>query len=66
MKVLVTIQETKIIERVYEVDGVTTLENAAKCAERCAKHLFQPNAYMRQEVPHTPNYAVTKYEVMEE
>ena len=65
MKVLVTIQETKVIERTYEVNGVNSLEMAAKCADRCAKNLFQPNAYMRREVPLKPTYRLDRYEVIE-
>ena len=65
MKIRVTIQETRVIDRVYEVSGVNSLDAAAKCAERCAKHQFQPNTYLRQEVPHTPTHRLEKYEIVE-
>ena len=62
MKVRVQIIETKKIVRTYEVDGVNSLEAAAKCAERCARRQFQPNTYMRQEVPYAPT--IGSYEVV--
>ena len=65
MKVRVTIQEVKIIERTYEVDGVNTLETAKKCAERCARKQFQPNTYMMREVPKPPTYQTTVCEIVE-
>ena len=64
MKVRVTVTETKVIERTYEVDGVNTLEAAAKCAQRCATRKFQPNTYLYREVPQSPTYDVVKYEVV--
>ena len=64
MKVRVTVTETKVIERTYEVDGVNTLEAAAKCAQRCATRRFQPNTYLYREVPQSPTYDVVKYEVV--
>ncbi len=65
MKVLVKVIETRIIERTYEVDGVNTLENAAKCAERCYSKQFQPNTYMRQEIPYPPSVSIGSYEIIE-
>lgn len=64
MRVRVTITETKTIERTYEIDGVNSLETAAKCAERCAKRQYQPNAYLYREIPQAPQYNVTGYEVV--
>lgn len=65
MKVRVQIVETRQIVRTYEVDGVNTLEAAAKCAERCARRQFQPNTYLYREVPKKSTYAIGNYEVVE-
>lgn len=65
MKVRVQIVETRQIVRTYEVDGVNSLESAAKCADRCARHMFQPNTYMMREVPQSPTYSIGAYEVVE-
>lgn len=65
MKVRVTIQEMKIVEKIYEVDGVNTLSAAAKCATRCAAHQFQPNAYLWRETPLPSSCKVVGYEVIE-
>ena len=64
MKVIVTIEQVNVITREYEVDGVNSLEAAAKCAMRCGQSKFQPNAYCRREVPHRPTFKVTNYEVI--
>ena len=67
MKVKVTTEEILTYHRTYYVDGVNSLENAAKCAERCYNHLHQPNTYccQRIETP-TKDFKVTGYEVVEE
>ena len=65
MKVRVTIHEVKTIARTYEVDGVNSLETAKKCAERCARHQFQPNTYMMREVPFASTYNFDTCEVIE-
>ena len=64
MKVRVTIQEIRVIERVYEVDGVNTLDSAKKCAERCSRRQFQPNTYLYREVPQPPTYSIGSCEVI--
>lgn len=64
MKVRVQIIETRQVVRTYEVDGVNTLEAAAKCADRCAKRQFQPNTYLYREVPMRPTYSIGSYEVI--
>jgi hypothetical protein len=64
MDVKVTIKEVRVIERTYFVNGVNSLENAAKCAERCATHQYQPNTYLYREVPRRPTYQIDKYEVV--
>ena len=64
MDVRVTIVETKTIKRTYMVHGVNSLDAAAKCAERCRKHQYQPNAYMFREVPQPPIYKIDSYEVV--
>ena len=66
MNVLVTIQEVKVIERTYEVQGVNSLETAEKCAYRCMERKFQPNTYLYREVPRRPTYKTASYEVKEE
>lgn len=65
MKVRVTINETKIVQRTYEVDGVNSLDNAKKCAERCYFKQFQPNTYMMREVPKRPTISFGSCEIIE-
>ena len=64
MKVRVTLKEVRVIERVYEVDGVNSLEMAEKCAKRCATRKYQPNTYLYREIPHSPTYDTESYEVI--
>ena len=64
MQVKVTIEEIRTIRRTYFVDGVNSLETAAKCAERCAKYQYQPNTYMMQEVPCPPKFRLGEYEIV--
>jgi len=64
MKIRVQIIETRQIVRTYEVDGVNSLEAAAKCAERCATRKFQPNTYLYREVPRPPTYSIGSCEVV--
>lgn len=64
MNVRVTITETYTIDRVYEINGVNSLETAAKCAVRCAKGQYQPNAWLHREIPNSPTYCVEKYEIV--
>ena len=64
MKIRVQIIETRQIVRTYEVDGVNSLEAAAKCAERCATRKFQPNTYLYREVPQSPAYSIGSCEVV--
>lgn len=64
MKVRVVIQETKVIERTYEIDGVNSIDSAKKCAERCYFHQFQPNAYMMREVPRRSTISFGSVEVV--
>ena len=65
MKIRVQIIETRQVVRTYEVDGVNSLETAAKCAKRCATQKFQPNTYMMREVPCTPQYEIGAFEIIE-
>lgn len=65
MKIKVTTKEIRTIERTYYVDGVNTLEAAAKCAERCYNNQYQPNTWLWQEVPHTPQLKIEEYEIVE-
>lgn len=65
MKVNVVIEEVRVIKRTYCVEGVNSLEMAAKCAERCLKRQFQPNTYMSREVPYPPNYEISSYEIVD-
>ena len=64
MKIRVQIIETRQVVRTYEVDGVNSLEAAAKCAERCATRRFQPNTYLYREVPQPPTYSIGSCEVV--
>lgn len=64
MQIKVTIEETRTIKRTYFVDGVNSLETAAKCAERCSRHMYQPNTYMCREVPYPPTYKIDGYEIV--
>ena len=66
MKVRVTIKEIKTTYKTYEVDGVNSLETAAKCAERAYLHQFQPNAYLYHDVPCPKTHKIDKYEVVDE
>ena len=64
MDVKVTIVETKQIQRTYFVKGVSNLENAAKAAQRCATHQYQPNTYMWREIPNAPTFKIDGFEVV--
>ena len=64
MKIRVQIIETRQVVRTYEVDGVNSLEMAAKCEERCATRRFQPNTYLYHEVPQPPTYSIGSYEIV--
>ena len=65
MKVRVKIVETKIVERTYEVDGVNSLDNAKKCAERCYMRQFQPHTYKMREIPKRPTISFGSCEIVE-
>lgn len=66
MKVKVTTEEVLTYYRTYYVDGVSSLENAAKCAERCYNHQHQPNTYCCWAVDKpVKEFKVTGYEVVE-
>ena len=67
MKIYVTTEEVLTYHRTYCVDGVSSLENAKKCVERCYNHLGQPNTYCIQSIEKpTKEFRVTGYEVVEE
>ena len=61
MKMLVTIQETRVINRTYEVD-TDSVSIAQQAAIDCYLHKGPSNAYMRREVPYPPTYKIIECE----